>query len=124
MKRNIAIIISVCLIFMFLVYSGVFRDYKNPVKVTEYYLECLRNKEGFLTYPISTPEYFDMDRRYERHYKYRLFDALKMKPQLIEIKDNSAFVKVQITYKNKSCAEIKFELKKDDEDKWLINRIL
>ena len=66
MKKPIVICISIFLFSMFLVYCGVFRDYTNPIDVTKYYLECLKSKEGFLTYDISTPDFFDHDRYGDR----------------------------------------------------------
>lgn len=113
MKRIIATLLSAYLFFMFLVYSGVFRNYANPIVVVSYYLECIKNREGFLTYQICKEESFNEDRLGEiyRKYKMNCIDNFVLKSN--ELKNNTANVQIKIIYKDKQEKTINLELKKD-----------
>ena len=115
MKKIIVIAISTFLVVMFLIYSGVFRDYTNPVAVVQYYFECLKNREGFLTYQICKKEFFNEDRlgKIYKKYKMNLIDRILLK--LNDLRDNSANVQAKIIYKDKKERIVNFELEKNDK---------
>lgn len=112
MKRIITIAIFLILAFMFLVYSGVFRDNSDPLDVTRYYFQCLKNREGFLTYQISTSVFFDPDKHGDLYKKCNMSDITKIKLSLSEIKDDYAYVLTKIVYKNKQTHSAIARLKK------------
>lgn len=122
MKRNITIVVSIFLIFMFLVYSGVFMDFSKPVTVVRYYFDCLKNREGFLTYHISKPEFFDEDKLGNIYQRYNLRNAKKTVFNLKEMSNNYAIVQAIINYKSEIPAYLLIKLEKNDNN-WLINSI-
>jgi len=128
---------------MFLVYSGVFRDNTDPLQVTRYFIECLRNREYFLLNQIRSPESFDEENAYEETKeiykeklanspnmenkkklekeisKYRFYLIKEIQYDLLDITDKNAFVQVKIIYKDKRINYDFVELEKS-EKKWLI----
>ena len=114
MKRTITILLSAYLFFMFLVYSGVFRNYGNPIVVVNYYLECIKNREGFLTYQICKAEFFNEDRLGNLYRKYKMNCIENFVLSLNKLKDNTANVQAKIIYKNKQEVIINLELEKEE----------
>jgi len=108
--------------FMFLVYSGIFRDYSNPSDVTKYYFEWLRNHEGFLTYQICKHEYFNPDKYGKIYTKYKMNLIDKIKLNLIDINNKNAHVQMRLFYKDKQVTDIVVELVKED-NLWLIQNV-
>lgn len=121
-KKIIIIAISIYLMFMFLVYAGIFRDNTDPLDVTKYYLECLKNKEGFLTYPISAPGCFDEDRRRKLYKKYKMGNIAKIDLKLLETKGDYAYVQAKMIYKDKQTTVAVVELEREGRA-WLIRNI-
>ncbi len=120
MKRISIIIASIYLTFMFLVYSGVFRDYTNPLDVTRHYFECMKNKEGFLTYKISAPGFFNPDKLGKIYNKYNMGEIKNFTLQLIENDDNNASVQAELVYRKGEKIYIAVKLEKKNKN-WLIS---
>ena len=114
MKKSITLIISIYLFVMCLIYSGIFRDYSNPLDVTKYYFECLKNREGFLTYQISMKDYFNDDRLGELYKIYELGNLRKLHFELKETQGNNALVLAEIILKNNNKTEALVKLQKDN----------
>ena len=100
---------------MFLVYAGVFRDFSDPVAVARYYFECLKNREGFLTYKISKKGFFNQDRLGELYKKYKMnsIDVIHLK--LNELNSESAIVQAKIIYKDRNEKIINLVLEKKEK---------
>jgi len=122
-KKVIIIAISIHLIAMFLVYSGVFRDYTNPLVVTKYYFECLRNREGFLTYSVSANSFFDPDKSLMLYTKYNMYHIKEIKPRLLDIKGEIAHVQVDILYRDGDIVTAIVELERSNKG-WLMNSVV
>lgn len=122
MQKNITIVVFVYLFFMFLAYSGVFRDYTDPRVTAKYYFDCLKNREGFLTYKISKPEFFNDDRGEIFYSKYRLFSVKRIKLDVLDLNDKHAIVEAKIIYNDKKSMYSKVELERNDNI-WLISNV-
>jgi len=122
MKKVIAFAIFVFSAYMFLTYAGVFRDLKNPLEVAKYYLECIKNREGFLVYSISKREYFDEDKNGSIYQAYQLYRVKKIKLVLSELKDNYAQVKASLVYGGGGCVQAAIALEKTGPV-WLITNV-
>ena len=122
MKKSIIIILLIFLLFMFLVYCGVFRDYTNPLLVTKYYFDHLRNGEWFLTYRIYKPEFFNSYKIFQDFIDYYFQTINEIKLSLIEIVDNIAFVQAYIVYKDKHIVTSIVELHKENQV-WRIRKV-
>jgi len=122
MKRNIIIAASFYLIFMFLVYSGIFLNKTDPAAVTKFYLECLRNREGFLTYSISAPGYFNPDKYNDIYKKYKMGNIASINLRLPAIKGHLAYVETKIIYKDNSIINAVAELEREGKF-WFMRKI-
>ena len=122
MKKIIVILASAYLFFMFLVYSNVFRNFSDPVEVTKYFLECFKNREGFLTYQISEEEFFNEDREGTFYQRYGLGNSIRIEYSLIKIENAHAFVRATIFHKRGTPTNLFVALKKD-ASAWKIREI-
>ena len=122
MKTAIIVIVSLFLLFTFLAYGGFFRNNKDPLVISKYYFECLKNREGFLTYQISTHNFFNDDRDGRLFYKYKLHNLAKFQPGIALLKDNIANVELELVYKDKRVIQLFVELEQNEKD-WLIRNI-
>lgn len=122
MKKTIIAIVGAYMFFMFLVYSGIFRNNSNPLDVTKYYFESLRNHEGFLTYQICDPKYFNEDRYGVIYKKYKMNLIDKIKVDLISADDRNSYVQAKMIYKDGGIIDIVAELEKKDKV-WLMRGI-
>jgi len=122
MKKTVIALVGVYFIFLFLLYSGMLRNNNDPLAVTDYYLECLINREGFMTYHISTRDFFNDDKYGALYKKFKLNNISQMKLVLIANKNNIANVGIKIGYKDKQNSYLVAELKKSDNG-WLINNL-
>lgn len=122
MKKIIVFTIAVYLFFMFLVYSGVFIDYTDPMAVTKYYFDCLKNREGFLTYKIYKSESFNEDKLGELYSKYKMHSIKKIELNFLGINYTRAFVEAKIIYKDKQVNYATVELEKSEKN-WLIKKV-
>jgi hypothetical protein len=107
---------------MFLVYSSVFRNYSDPLAVAKYYFECIKNREGYLTYPISKQTFFNDDGSGKIYEAYKLKDVIKMQPLLMDEGNNKASVNVKFYYKDNAIGYANVALEEED-DVWLIERL-
>ena len=107
---------------MFLAYCDVFRDYTDPIKVTEYYFENLRNGEWFLTYRIYNKDSFDTNKVFRNFIDYYFPLIEEIKIDSIEMKDNLAFVQAQIIYNDASIVTSVVELQKEKQI-WRIHNV-
>lgn len=123
MKKIVISGIAAGLFFMFLIYSGVFRNNSNPLEVADYYFECLKSQQGFLTYQISMPDCFDTDQQGVLYKKYNMGDIRKLKLKLAKIKDDGAYVYATFVYKNKDTVNNLVKLQKVD-NAWLVKEVL
>jgi hypothetical protein len=123
MKRIITILISIFVFFIFLVYSGIFRDYNDPIDVTKYYFECLKNREGFLTYRISKSDFFNEDRMGKLYNKFNMHNLSKIQLNLKENKNGYATVQTKIIYKTGDLTCLIVDLEKKGNI-WLIDNII
>ena len=119
MKRIITITISGYLFFMFLVYSGVFRDNNDPLDVAKFYLQSLKNRQGALTYRICKPGFFDEDRGGTTYSKYRMHLIDNIKLDIMDMSDNYAHVRARISYKDEQVLDALIGLERIDKA-WLI----
>lgn len=122
MKNIIIIALSGFLIYMFLVYAGAFRDFTNPLEVAKYYLECVRNREGFLTYPIYKREYFDEDKHGNIYRENKLFLVDKIKLTLLKLAGNYANVRAELIYKDNRLRYCLIELEQVNSA-WLVKNV-
>jgi hypothetical protein len=104
---------------MFLIYSGIFRDNSNPLDVAKYYIECLRNREGFLTYSICKKEAFNEDRIGAIYSKYRMHLIKKVELDLLNINDRCAQVEIEMIYEDSQVYYLNVRLDKSGSI-WLI----
>jgi len=116
MKKTIVIAILICLFYMFLVYSGVFRNNSDPLAVSRYYYECLRNWEWFLTYPIYKKTYFNYSRDIQDYKQHKIYLVKKIDFSLLSISQKNAFVLAKISYKDNSVITGIIELEMVDRD--------
>ena len=123
MKKIIIFTTSAYLLFMFLVYAGIFRDYSDPVEVIKYYLECMRTREGFLTYSISAPESFVQDASGEIYYnKHRMHEVRSMDFSLLKSGKGQAYVEVNLNYPGQKTTTGIARLQKSNKI-WLVKDI-
>ena len=122
MKKNIAIIITIYFAAMFLIYAGIFRNFNNPEVVAQYYFECLKNREGYLTYQISSPEFFDQDRLGKIFNKFQMKNMRRIVTELIDKNSAQAIVKATFFYSNKEKTQANINLKRT-KSRWLITNI-
>lgn len=108
--------------FMFLSYAGFFRDYSDPLSVAKYYLECIKNREGFLTYQITAPEGFYPDIRGQRRSYYGLDKASKIEFKLLDKGPQLAHVEVKLVYSDNNAKIVVITLAKK-EDNWLVGTL-
>jgi hypothetical protein len=123
MKKKITIILGIYLFIMFIVYSGVFRNYRNPETVVRYYFECLKNKEGFLTYHITDKSFFDPDQEWLLYKKYNLDELIRVETQFKEKTGQQAIVQVALIYKNGQIKSYVVMLNNSGRNNWLISKI-
>lgn len=119
MKKIIIIVILIFFLFLTLDYHGCFRNNKDPLQVTKYFFECLKNKEWFLTYQIYEHKYFNDSRMrwIYRHYKMALIEKIDL--NIVEINENNARIQVKLDYKDKQTVYGAVFLEKSDKI-WLI----
>lgn len=118
-KKFVTSLIFTFLFLMFLVYSGVFRDMANPLNVVSYYVECIKKRQGFLTYSICKREIFDDDRFGEIYSKYCIREIKRLEFKLIKKDNVNAQVKVQLIYKDNNFNSFFINLEKSEEN-WII----
>lgn len=105
---------------MFLVYSGVFRDATDPLVVSRHYIECLKNREGFLSYGITKPEFFNTDKVGAIYNRYRMNLISKTKFSLKKIREKIAYVEGEMIYKDKKIIYVDMELSREGRT-WLVS---
>ncbi|MFC1646037.1 hypothetical protein ACFL2Y_02530 [Candidatus Omnitrophota bacterium] len=118
-EKCIAFNICIALFLVFLDYSGAFRDYSNPIEVTAFYFDCLKNREGFLTYSISKPKFFNKDYNGALFRKYKMNAIKKIEYALLRSSDEIARVETKILYKKMEPMYVVTELEKSGNI-WLI----
>lgn len=121
-KKYIVLLVSIFLFIMFLIYSGFFRDYTNPTVVTNYYFDCLKNREAFLTYQICKSKFFSVDKTGTLYSKYRMQLIDKIETNLLDIDDKYAQLEDKIFYKDNRVSYAIVELEKFGKS-WLIKDI-
>ena len=100
MKKVVTGLVGLYLFVFFLIYCGVFRDDGDPVKVTKYYFQCMRNYEWILTYQVIEPGYFypgELLHALRGRFSNRNIEDLKI--ELLDIEDDFAYVKAGLVYK-------------------------
>lgn len=122
MKKSLITIIGCYFFFLFLVYSGIFRNYSDPVGVTRYYYECVKNREWFLTYQIYVPDYFYAVKITDEYSTSDPFLIGKIKLDLLRKEEGHALVLAELLYKTKKQRQDLVELEFKD-GKWLIRGI-
>lgn len=119
MKKNIIVIVSVYLFFMFLIYSGVFINNSNPLVVARCYLENLKNIEGFLNYQICPHQNFEMWRIKETSQEWKLYLINSINFVSLEEKGSFAYVQAKLTYKNGRIIYCRIELERNGNS-WIV----
>lgn len=124
--KNLCIgIIAVYLFVYFLIYAGFFRDNQNPVKVTEFYFECMKNNEWMLTYEVTKPERFDSRKLIRlRNSLFRGKTFKSLEAALLNREDNFAQVQVQLSCKDNELVKARTILERNDENNWLVTEVL
>lgn len=118
-KNAIIISVAVLLSFAFLVYAGAFRNPDDPLAVARYYFDCLKNREGFLTYGISGFKTFDPDKYGQLYKKYDLGQSGEIKLDLVDKDNMLAHVRMKIIYKDRHVYDALIGLKKGERG-WVI----
>lgn len=121
-KNTITLSVALFLLYNLLAYCGFFRDNSNPVAVAEYYWDCLGSREGFLTYHISTGEFFNEDKQGGIYEKYKMNLIKKIEQELLEKNNDYSKVRVKFIYKDNTVAYVDMELEKRGKS-WLIRGI-
>lgn len=124
MKRVLTVLISLWLFSYFLVYAGVFRNNKDPFKVTKFYFECMKDSEWMLTYPITQTGYFDEKKLIND--KEQIFDRVKIKHmefRLVGVKERTAFVEAKLVCKNQRVIKSTVILERNNQNQWLIKDV-
>lgn len=123
MKKIITGLITVYLFIFFLIYCGIFRDNADPVKVTEYYFQCMRDYEWMLTYQITEPGCFNVGELldvYNKRFSSRNIHGFDSK--LLNIRDNFAQVQTKLIYKDQKIVKSVVTLK-NNKGKWRIKSV-
>ena len=123
MKRIMSVLVFTYLFIIFLVYAGVFRNNNDPVNVSRFYFECMRNYEWMLTYPVTKPGYFD-DRKLVGD-KERIFDKEKIARidvALANMDAGTAFVRADLICLNNRVIQSRVRLEKNN-NKWQITEV-
>ena len=122
MKR-IAIIIGCCtLFFIFLVYSGVFRNNKDPISVVGFYYQCMKNWEWFLAVPSWKNETFNYLKEESDYREKKLYLVNNVSLKVLNENAKESDVAVFITYKDGHSMSGKAALVKE-QGRWLIKTI-
>ena len=103
MKKIAVIIFSAVLIYKYLDYSGYFLDKTDPVEISKYFLDCLKRRDWFVTYPVFVNNKFapaKLDREARENNCY-LIDKVEYK--LTSQKNDITVVNAEITYKDKAA---------------------
>lgn len=106
---------------MFLIYSGVFLDRSNPSKIAEYYYDCAKNWEWFLTYQIYERGKFDFGREMQDYNSHKFYLIKKIVLETVELKEPFAVVQAAIFYKNGTFCKSNMELKKNGRNWKILN---
>lgn len=123
MKKAIVTLTGTCLLFLFLLYCGIFRNTRNPESIIRYYYDCVKNGEWFLTYQFYQPEHFDAGKIFNE-YISRKFCQLE---RIVRIdnpgtSNGNAYYELELVYKNgdtlRGIAHLEF-----GDGKWLIVEI-
>lgn len=122
MKKFIVSVIFVYLLLMFLIYSGIFRNFTDPIVVTKYYFDCLKNREGFLTYKVSSFPFFNEDKSGKLYKKYKMYLVKNIIFNLLVSNETYAFVEAKINYNDNTVNFDSVELEKK-ESIWHIKRV-
>ncbi|MDD5774555.1 MAG: hypothetical protein PHS64_01280 [Candidatus Omnitrophica bacterium] len=123
MKRIMSGLVFTYLFIFFLVYAGVFRNNNDPVKVSRFYFECMRNYEWMLTYPVTKPGYFD-DRKLVGD-KERIFDKERIDRidvALVKSDEGIAFVRADLICLNERVIKSAVRLERSG-NKWQITEV-
>ena len=107
---------------MFLYYAGVFRNDTDPVEVTKYYYELMRNYEHTLTYQIYKKDKFNDLKEIDDYKKYRLYLIDKIEFNLLNQKNNTAHVQSILVYKDNKVIKSIVTLEEDNQN-WLIKDV-
>lgn len=124
MKKTITAIIFLWLFFYFLVYAGFFRQNSNPIKVTQFYFECMRDYEWMLTYPVTKPDFFIPSKLVSA--MEEIFQKTKIKKMQFEpseIENDTAFIKVELTCEDQRIIKAISKLRKNQNNYWLIEDV-
>jgi len=124
MKRIMSVLVFTYLFIMFLVYAGVFRNNNDPVNVSRFYFECMRNYEWMLTYPVTKPGYFD-DRKLVGD-KERIFDKgkiFRIDLTLSGIHDRFASVHAHLVCEGDQVKNSVVLLEQNNRNEWMIKEV-
>ena len=122
MKRIIIIIGCCGLILLFLVYSGIFRNNKDPVSVVGFYYQCMKNWEWFLAVPMHKKETFSYLKEESDYNEKKLFSLNNVKLKVVKEDADESIVSVLITYKDGHSMNATADLVKE-QGRWLIKTI-
>lgn len=124
MKRVLTCSIFLLLFFNFLIYAGVFRNNEDPVAVTTFYFECMKNQEWMLTYPVTKIGFFDEMKLIKD--KERIFDKARirhMQFDLSAMKADTAFVEAKLACEGQRVIIAGATLERDARNNWLIKEV-
>ncbi len=124
MKKLIIIFFLIFLGIMFLIYAGFFRDNSNPLSVTKFYFDCIKNREGFLLSSVYAEGYrgINKGRDISLYGRFNISSAEKIKLSLLEINSDRALILGQFLYKDKAGLKVLVGLKKLVKN-WLITDV-
>ena len=122
MKRLFIILVCSSLVFIFIVYSGFFRDNSNPISVVDFYYQCMRNWEWFLAVPIYAKQSFSFVKTESDYMTKRLFEVKDVKLNLLGKNTNKAVVSVILTFKDGHSLNGIVDLV-NEQSRWLITAV-
>lgn len=122
MKRIMVILICCSLIFLFLSYSGVFRDDSNPISVVNFYYQCLKNWEWFLSVSYYNSNTFNYMKEENDYIDKKMFMLRDVKLKITNEDADKADVSALLTFKDGRLINAVVNLIKV-HNKWLINGV-
>ncbi|MFA4889090.1 MAG: hypothetical protein WC628_05910 [Candidatus Omnitrophota bacterium] len=124
MKKRIIIFSLIFLGVMFLIYAGFFRNPADPLSVSKFYLDCIKNREGFLLSSVYAEGYHSIDkgRDISLYGRFNLSSVEKIKLSLLEYNADRALVLGRFLYKDKAIIKVLVSLKKFAKN-WLITDV-
>ncbi len=120
MKRIVIAVALIVLLFLTLDYHGVFRNNADPLGVTRYFFDSLKNKEWFLTYQVYEHKLFPEARMRGFYINYKLGLINRIELSLRTMTDNLVYVQARFSYKDSTPELLMVLALEKSGNKWVI----